>query len=75
VKDLLTVEDNMASRRKQAAAFLMPNERIFSLTSFPRLGTVNYTEPPTKPDGEASHSLYVSDNLINTHARFKYNVI
>ncbi|KAL1919721.1 uncharacterized protein VTP21DRAFT_1652 [Calcarisporiella thermophila] len=70
-KDLLSVERNMRLRREQALIYMKPNERPFTLTSFPRLGCQGeFLEPHYEPTGNASRSLFVPDEIINPHARF-----
>jgi len=61
----------MALRRQQIAPLLQPHERLMSLTCFPRLGCPRFLEPHYEPRGEASHSLFIPDEAINTHPRFR----
>src|SRR5579859_1177246 len=42
-----------------------------TITSFPRLGCPNFTDPPFSPSGPAARSLFVPDEIINTHPRFR----
>jgi len=42
-----------------------------TITSFPRLGCTNFTDPPFDPPGPAARSLFVPDEIINTHPRFR----
>jgi glutamate--cysteine ligase catalytic subunit len=42
-----------------------------TLTSFPRLGCKNFTDPPFEPPGPAARSFFVPDEIINTHPRFR----
>uniref|UniRef100_U5EZ27 Glutamate--cysteine ligase n=1 Tax=Corethrella appendiculata TaxID=1370023 RepID=U5EZ27_9DIPT len=70
------VEANMRYRRQEVVALLAENETVMSITSFPRLGTPNFTTPPyeTTPDDESSaaRSLYFPDQAIYPgHPRFK----
>ncbi|KAI8607509.1 glutamate-cysteine ligase-domain-containing protein, partial [Chytriomyces sp. MP71] len=73
---LLDVEPNMVARRKLAAELLPPNEALVSVTNFPLLGVnspVSFLEPaaaPTPLDG-ASKSLFIPDEAINPHPRFR----
>jgi glutamate--cysteine ligase catalytic subunit len=41
-----------------------------TLTSFPRLGCPDFTDPHFDPPGPAARSLFVPDEIINTHPRF-----
>ncbi|XP_012264926.1 glutamate--cysteine ligase catalytic subunit [Athalia rosae] len=68
------VEANMQYRRQEATMLLQPGEVLMSLTSFPRLGAPDFTDPPTKPTptSGASHSLFFPDEAIFPgHPRFK----
>ncbi|KAF4525569.1 hypothetical protein B566_EDAN015058 [Ephemera danica] len=60
------VEANMRYRREEAAALLLPGEALMTLTSFPRLGCVDFTEPLHKPtpSSGSSHSLFFPDEAI-----------
>ncbi|TIA88201.1 hypothetical protein E3P99_02715 [Wallemia hederae] len=71
LKELLTVEVNMRLRRNITKHHLPPNHVPITLTSFPTLG-VNYPflDPHYNPDGDASRSLFLPDQLINPHVRF-----
>ncbi|TIB99639.1 GCS-domain-containing protein [Wallemia mellicola] len=71
LKELLTVEVNMRLRRNITKHHLPPNHIPITLTSFPTLG-VNYPflDPHYEPNGEASQSLFLPDELINPHVRF-----
>lgn len=68
------VEANMRYRRQEATKLLQPNEVLMSLTVFPRVGALDFTEPssyPT-PDSGASKSLFFPDEAIYPgHPRFK----
>ncbi|KAK0533780.1 glutamate--cysteine ligase [Tilletia horrida] len=72
LRHLIRVEANMRKRRQIARSHLRPNELPITLTSFPRLGVTDgpFTEPEFKADGNASRSLFLPDQLINTHPRF-----
>lgn len=68
------VEANMRYRRQEATELLRPGEALMSLTSFPRLGSPDFTDPPTKPtpDTGASRSLFFPDEgIYSNHPRFK----
>ncbi|KAI9145449.1 glutamate-cysteine ligase-domain-containing protein [Paraphysoderma sedebokerense] len=84
VKDLLTVEDNMEKRRLAATKVLKTNECLLSITTFPRLGSlegeflnpnVNMNDDPSIGHGgkhvEATRSLFIPDEAINPHPRFR----
>ena len=48
-----------------------PHEVPVTLTSFPRLGVKGvFLDPHHEPDGEASQSLFLPDQIINPHVRF-----
>lgn len=68
------VEANMRYRRQEAVKELRDGEVLLSLTSFPRLGTPDFTEPasnPTPKDG-ATRSLFFPDKAIfQGHPRFE----
>lgn len=70
--ELLRVEDDMRLRRNIARAHLKSNEIPMTLTSFPRLGVTDapFTDPPYEANGNASRSLFLPDEIINTHVRF-----
>ncbi|WFD02329.1 glutamate--cysteine ligase [Malassezia obtusa] len=70
--DLLSVEENMRARRTIARRHLKENEVPMTITSFPRLGVRDapFTDPPFEAKGPASRSLFLPDDLINTHVRF-----
>ncbi|CAD6578906.1 MAG: hypothetical protein CYPHOPRED_000704 [Cyphobasidiales sp. Tagirdzhanova-0007] len=71
LKDVLQVETNMRLRRKIARGKMHPNEVPVTLTSFPRLGVKGvFLDPHHEPDGEASQSLFLPDQIINPHVRF-----
>ncbi|XP_072394245.1 glutamate--cysteine ligase [Diabrotica undecimpunctata] len=67
------VEANMKHRRQEVMELLQPNETIMSITSFPRLGCENFTDPSIKPtpDKGATRSLFFPDEAIYPgHPRF-----
>ncbi|KAM0752181.1 GCS-domain-containing protein [Meredithblackwellia eburnea MCA 4105] len=71
IEDLLTVEGNMAFRRKLAKSRMKPNEVPLTLTSFPRLGAPGiFTDPYYEPGGDAARSLFLPDEITNPHVRF-----
>ncbi|KAF7271477.1 glutamate--cysteine ligase [Rhynchophorus ferrugineus] len=67
------VESNMRMRRQEASELLRENECLMTLTSFPRLGCVNFTEPPSKvtPNEGGTKSLFFPDAAVfGGHPRF-----
>ncbi|EEB12269.1 glutamate--cysteine ligase, putative [Pediculus humanus corporis] len=69
-----TVETNMKLRREEASTFLKPGEVLMTITSFPRLGCPDFTDPSqkTSPKDGASKSLFFPDGAIYPgHPRFK----
>ncbi|KDQ06955.1 hypothetical protein BOTBODRAFT_167511 [Botryobasidium botryosum FD-172 SS1] len=60
VSDLLSVESKMRYRRDVVQRVLKPNERLFTLTAFPRLGAPGvFTDPHYEPTGDYSYFLPV----------------
>ncbi|KAF8326647.1 glutamate-cysteine ligase catalytic subunit [Cantharellus anzutake] len=72
IQDLLLVEKNMRYRRKLIRNELLPHEVPITVTSFPRLGAPGvFTDPRYDPaDAQASHSLFLPDEITNPHVRF-----
>ncbi|KAH8828281.1 glutamate-cysteine ligase catalytic subunit [Flagelloscypha sp. PMI_526] len=72
ISDLLSVEANMRYRRFLAREHLGPNQIPLSFTSYPRMGTPGkFTEPYYDPvDAVSSHSLFLPQEITNTHVRF-----
>ncbi|WFD18936.1 glutamate--cysteine ligase [Malassezia caprae] len=70
--ELLRVERDMLVRRRLTRERLLPNEVPMTIGSFPRLGVTDtaFTDPPHEAHGAASHSLFLPDEIINTHVRF-----
>lgn len=67
------VEANMRYRREEAQDLLRPDEVLFSITNFPRLGCPGFTDPPASPTptAGASQSLFLPEELIFPgHPRF-----
>ena len=62
----------MALRRRQLQAALGPGEEVVTLTSFPRLGAGEHTEPPSaaRRGGPVARSRFVADDVITPHPRF-----
>ncbi|XP_054157721.1 glutamate--cysteine ligase catalytic subunit-like [Oppia nitens] len=68
------VEANMKSRRQEINALLDEDEALLCITSYPRLGTDDFSHPFTKPDpkNSATRSQFLSDDVISSyHPRFK----
>lgn len=69
--DLVKVEENMKKRRKLAKEIMKPSEFPLTVASYPLLGVgEDFTDPPYAADGSASKSLFLPDQIINTHVRF-----
>ena len=66
------VETNMIKRRKEVQKFLNDDEALMSM-SFPALGTLDFTFPPTKIDMKNSfgRSMWFSDEVVHQgHPRY-----
>jgi len=61
----------MVLRRKQVQALLAKDEHLMTVTAFPRLGSPHFLEPHHSPNGQASQSLFIPDEAINVHPRFR----
>jgi glutamate--cysteine ligase catalytic subunit len=73
ISEFNKVESNMRKRRQEVQAMLGSNERVYSLTAFPRLGCDDFTFPATiaDPENSVSRSLFWPDAAIfNGHPRF-----
>lgn len=68
--DYVYVEHNMRRRRAVAQLELPAHVVPLTLTAFPRMGCGVFTQPPAKPIGPASQSLFLPDEVINRHVRF-----
>ncbi|KAG7195338.1 uncharacterized protein KQ657_003866 [Scheffersomyces spartinae] len=70
--DYIYVEENMKVRRQLMEKQLEDSPSIIplTLTTFPRMGCGIFTSPPSKPNGPASQSLFLPDEIINRHVRF-----
>ncbi|ODQ77967.1 hypothetical protein BABINDRAFT_163018 [Babjeviella inositovora NRRL Y-12698] len=68
--DYLYVEQNMAYRRSVSRAHLPRDVVPLTITAFPRMGLAGFTSPPHEPNGVASQSLFLPDEIINRHVRF-----
>lgn len=68
------VEANMRARREEVMEVLEENETLMCLTSFPRLGCKDFTDPPltTNPKEGYLCSLFFPDDAVyGSHPRFK----
>lgn len=66
-------EQNMRSRRQMASRSLVPNEKLFSMTTFPALGSFDSLWDANKEipkDAPYSHSKLLPDIVISSHPRF-----
>ncbi|KAJ2059641.1 glutamate--cysteine ligase [Coemansia sp. S146] len=71
VNDLVNVEANMKRRREIVAQLMDENEIILSVGSYPALGSGDFFDPPHKANGPFSRSLFLPDEVINPHPRFR----
>ncbi|CAG8451518.1 3011_t:CDS:2 [Racocetra fulgida] len=72
LKSLTLVEQNMKLRREIASKYLNPNESLVTLVNFPRLGcSSQFLEPHYEPFGPELRSLFVPDEALNPHAKFR----
>lgn len=69
-KDLLDVEPNMKSRRTIAKDHMDSTEFPITLTTFPRLGSVDCIVPSYPVSGPKLRSQFVPDEIANPHIRF-----
>ncbi|KAF2851639.1 GCS-domain-containing protein [Plenodomus tracheiphilus IPT5] len=69
-KDLLDVEPNMKSRRTIAKDHMDSTEFPITLTTFPRLGSVDCIIPSYPVSGPKLRSQFVPDEIANPHIRF-----
>ena len=74
ISEFREVQANMEKRRKEIEAFCGPNEKIFTITAYPRMGCDDFTEPSERPDihNSVTKSLFWPDDAIfGGHPRFK----
>ncbi|PVU87665.1 hypothetical protein BB559_001713 [Furculomyces boomerangus] len=71
IKDLVSVEESMIYRRNETMNLLNKNQSILSITSYPMMGTKDWFTPFHEPDGIYFQSLFLSDEIINPHPRFR----
>lgn len=69
-KDLLDVERNMKWRRTIAKDHMESTEYPITLTTFPRLGREDCTNPSYSVSGPKLRSQFVPDEIANPHIRF-----
>ncbi|KAF2502396.1 glutamate-cysteine ligase Gcs1 [Lophium mytilinum] len=69
-KDLLDVEPNMKWRRELAKDHMEATEYPITLTTYPRLGTNDFTVPQYPVSGDKLRSQFVPDEIANPHIRF-----
>jgi len=68
-----TVEHNMKTRRRELEVLLKEDEICVSISSFPRLGCLGFTDPPSFPDPEKSFTrslFWPSPATFLGHPRF-----
>ncbi|KAJ1940276.1 glutamate--cysteine ligase, partial [Linderina macrospora] len=58
-------------RREIAQSSLKDNELLLTIGSYPELGSGDFLEPPHKANGTFSRSLFLPDEVINPHPRFR----
>ncbi|KAI8320377.1 GCS-domain-containing protein [Martensiomyces pterosporus] len=71
VSDLANVEANMKRRREIVTELLNDNEVLLTVGSYPVLGSGDFFEPQHKANGQFSQSLFLPDEVINPHPRFR----
>eukprot|EP00800_Vazella_pourtalesii_P017771 TRINITY_DN5543_c1_g1_i2.p1 TRINITY_DN5543_c1_g1~~TRINITY_DN5543_c1_g1_i2.p1 ORF type:complete len:202 (+),score=49.18 TRINITY_DN5543_c1_g1_i2:109-714(+) len=74
LSQLLGVEEFLKSRRQslsEALSAVNPNIVPLSISTFPRLGCDRFTEPPAATSGEINKSVFIPDDMINTHTRYR----
>jgi len=69
-RDLLDVEPNMKWRRAIAKDHMESTEFPITLTTFPRLGSVDCIVPAYPVSGPKLRSQFVPDEIANPHIRF-----
>ena len=66
----LSLTLSLSHSRLAIKAALEENERIITMTSFPRMGLSSFTTPSLTPGGPVTESLFVGDGVIFSHPRF-----
>lgn len=71
IDDFLSVEGNMKARRDTISELIEELDVVpITITSFPLMGVDGFTHKHYPAKGEASHSLFLPDEIINRHVRF-----
>lgn len=70
------VESSMKYRREEVTKLLGENETVMSITSFPRLGCPQFSDPayettPNDPSSAAQSLFFPDDAIFEGHPRFK----
>lgn len=70
------VEANMRYRREELSNMLASNEKVMSITSFPRLGCPNFSYPsyevrPNDPNCAAQSNFFPDEAIFPGHPRFR----
>ncbi|PVU93659.1 hypothetical protein BB561_003117 [Smittium simulii] len=71
IKSLLQVEENMSKRRAEVGELLSDSEAVLSISNFPLMGRGDWLYPHHEPDGKYFQSLFLPDQVINPHPRFR----
>ncbi|KAI9506616.1 hypothetical protein BX070DRAFT_231720 [Coemansia spiralis] len=71
LQELADVETSMKRHHETVASLMRDTEVLLFVGSFPKFGSSDFLEPPYKANSELSHSLFLSDEIINTHPRFR----
>ncbi|KAJ1668109.1 glutamate--cysteine ligase [Coemansia sp. RSA 1813] len=71
VRELTNVEANMKRRREIVMSLMNDDEVLLSVGSYPSLGSGDFLIPPHKANGQFSRSLFLPDEVINPHPRFR----
>ncbi|KAJ2760524.1 glutamate--cysteine ligase [Coemansia sp. BCRC 34490] len=71
VHELANVEANMKRRREIVTSLMNNDEVLLSVGSYPTLGSGDFLIPPHKANGQFSRSLFLPDEVINPHPRFR----
>ena len=68
---ILRLEDSMMQRRSRLLGVLRPGEIAPTMTSFPLLGVGDFCYPSQEARGPVANSLFIPDEAIYPHARFR----
>ncbi|GAM26189.1 hypothetical protein SAMD00019534_093640 [Acytostelium subglobosum LB1] len=69
-RQLLGIEDSLVKRRAEINNNLGQNERIVTMSAYPRMGAQDFTVPTALPKGNVAESQFLPDSVINPHFRF-----